>query len=388
MLIMMDLKMSESIKVFQKILDTPTDEKTGAHAKRGFRYQDWWSTLKTFELWSKSNLDFVIGTEVKEDLIVLDSFTNPTLIEFYQIKKKETGLWKINELTQTFKRVKAEEKSILSKLYERHLSFYPIPSKLFFVSNAKLKALNIENIEIEHSKSNFKNDLHTNIINTIDIKLKKQLHLIEQNTIDYSILNFEITNMSVDEPETHVMGKVLNLNESNKFPKNLKNIKIAVNYIANEFGKMSSNTNYATNINQILERCMTRDNLEDIISNIEKTKKTLEDYMSLGLSELEKEGYSFLKRRKLIQPSHDVLLSIRDRSKIEVQELFKNIHYIYNDLILYIETLEKLGEIVDYLTNEIIKKYNGSFSIEYIKCSIIIYIISDGEVYCERYFNI
>ncbi len=41
----------------------PDDEKTGAHAKRGFRYQDWWSTLKTFEVWSTSNLDFVIGTE-------------------------------------------------------------------------------------------------------------------------------------------------------------------------------------------------------------------------------------------------------------------------------------------------------------------------------------
>ena len=107
--------MSNAELVLKKILDAPNDEKTGAHAKRGFRYQDWWSTLKTFQLWSSSNLDFVIGAEIKEDLTIIDSFTHPQLIEFYQIKKKETGIWKINELIRPTKRVNVEEKSVLSK---------------------------------------------------------------------------------------------------------------------------------------------------------------------------------------------------------------------------------------------------------------------------------
>ncbi|WP_180179308.1 dsDNA nuclease domain-containing protein [Acinetobacter sp. YH12041] len=82
--------MSDSELILKKILDTPDDEKTGAHAKRGFRYQDWWSTLKTFQVWSYSNSDFVIGTEVKEDLTIIDSLTKPQLIEFYQVKKRKS----------------------------------------------------------------------------------------------------------------------------------------------------------------------------------------------------------------------------------------------------------------------------------------------------------
>lgn len=380
--------MSNAELVLKKILDTPNDEKTGAHAKRGFRYQDWWSTLKTFQLWSSSNLDFVIGAEIKEDLTIIDSFTHPQLIEFYQIKKKETGIWKINELIRPTKRVNVEEKSVLSKLYTRYLDFHPLPTKLYFISNAKLKAHDINHNEIEHSNSNFKSDIHSTNFKNIDIKLKQQLGLEKEISIDYSVFNFKTTNVSVDDPETHVMGKILDLNDDLKFPIQLKNIKIAVNYITNQFNQMSSNTDYAINIKQILERCMTRDKFENIILNIEKTKITLESFMEEGLKELENEGYPFIKRRKLLQPSREVLLSIRDRSRVDIQILFSNIHQVYNDSILYIENLSTITEILDFLTKELLKRNSSNFSIEYLQCSILLYVISNGEVYCERYFNI
>ncbi|WP_213066962.1 hypothetical protein, partial [Acinetobacter baumannii] len=106
---------------------------------------------------------------------------------------------------------------------------------------------------------------------------------------------------------------------------------------------------------------------EEIISSVERTKITLEKFMEEGLSELEKEGYPFLKRRKLIQPSREVLLTIRDRSKVDVQELFSLIHQIYLDSIIYLEKLSTISEIMDYLTNEVLKKGLKNFSIEYIK---------------------
>lgn len=231
--------MTDSDIILKKITDSTDDEKKGAHAKRGFRYQDWWSTLKTFELWSTSNLDFVIGTEVKEDLTILDSFTKPSTLEFYQIKKKETGVWRLNDLTQTVKRKNVLEKSTLSKLYKRHIDFYPVSTKLYFVSNAKLKALDINKNNVEHSNSNFKNDIHPDDLNIIEKKLKKQLNINNEQEIDYSLINFNITRISVDEPDTHVMGKILDLNETCKFPLKLNNIKIAVNYITSQFNKMS-----------------------------------------------------------------------------------------------------------------------------------------------------
>lgn len=380
--------MNNSNIVLKKILDTPEDEKTGAHAKRGFGYQDWWSTLKTFELWSTSNLDFVIGVEIKEDVIIIDSISKPMTIEFYQIKKKETGVWNINDLTRTVSRKKVAEKSILSKLYLRYINFQPISTKLYFISNAKLKAHNINNSEIEHSNSNFKSDIHPEVLSKIDNKLKVQLNLDDKVQIDYSIINFQVSKLSVDEPETHIMGKILDLNEDNKFPIKLTNIKIAINYITTQFNQMGSNTNYATNVGQILERCLTRNKFEEIVFNIEKTTVTLENFMDEGLNELEKEGYPFLKRRKLIQPSREVLLNIRDRSKVDVQNLFSYIHESYIDSILHLEKLSKISEIMENLTNATLKNGINTFSLEFIKCATLLYIISDGAIYCDKYFNI
>lgn len=133
---------------------------------------------------------------------------------------------------------------------------------------------------------------------------------------------------------------------------------------------------------------MTRNKFEEIINNVERTKITLENFMDEGLSELEKEGYPFLKRRKLIQPSREVLLTIRDRSKVEVQELFFLIHQNYLDSVIYLENLSTVSEIMDYLSNQILKNGIKSFSIEYIKCANLLYVISEGAVYCEEYFNI
>ncbi len=110
--------------------------------------------------------------------------------------------------------------------------------------------------------------------------------------------------------------------------------------------------------------------------------------MDEGLQELEKEGYPFIKRRRLVQPSREVLLSIRDRSKVEVQELFYDIHEVYNDSILYIENLHMIADIMDFIADSVLKINTRSFSIEYIKCSVLLYVISNGEVYCDRYFNI
>lgn len=103
-----------------KLVDTLEDEKTGAHARKGFTYQDWWAAHKSFELLSNtSSKDFAIGVEIKEDVIVIDSLATPSKFEFYQIKKKEPNNWTVTGLLKAEKKVSAQEKSTLSKLYSR-----------------------------------------------------------------------------------------------------------------------------------------------------------------------------------------------------------------------------------------------------------------------------
>lgn len=380
--------MNKETTDIHKLFDSEDDEKTGAHAKRGFQYQDWWCTLQAFELWAKSELDFAIGAEVKEDLAIIDSTSNPSVIEFHQIKKKETGNWSAKDLIKVTSKNKINEKSIISKLYSRHIALKPIQTKLFFISNAKLKAKNKKNIEEEHHDSNFLEKLHDEVLYLLEKPLRLQLELPETEKIDYSKLNFKITRMAVDDPDTHVMGKVFNLNEDNEFPIKLSNIRVAAFSITNQFNKMSSNTDFASNIEQLYARCLSRENFEKIITNIEKTTKTLELYMEEGIEVLSSEDFPFLKRRKLKIAAPNVLLDIRDRTKSHVQELFKEIHEIYMNNILQLETYSTLTQINDSILKELLTMRNQIFSIDYLYCSILLYTISGGEIYCDKYFNI
>jgi hypothetical protein len=62
----------------------------GSTATRGFSYQDNWAIEKLFSL-QKSGQDYVLLFEVFDDISVLNSETDPTELNLYQVKTKKDG---------------------------------------------------------------------------------------------------------------------------------------------------------------------------------------------------------------------------------------------------------------------------------------------------------
>lgn len=382
--------MTDNNEFIAKLLDSIEDEKQGTHAKRGFRYQDWWCTYKTFEVWSTVPTDFAVGVEIKEDFTVIDSLNNPKKIEFFQIKKNERlKLWDIGDLIRSPQRKNEKEDSVLSKLYSRWMLFKPLNTQMYFITNQKLKAKDCLNNSIEHHNSNLGKDLHSSEVLRISTALKKQLSIQESEILDLDRIQFCISKMDVSEPETHVIGKVYTLNEDYKFPIHLKNIGVAVKYITNHFYQMSSNTNYAINIEQLQERCLTRKNFEEIITKIEEIYKTPEKYMEEGINTLDQEAYPYRQRKKILKSQTEVLLDLRNRNKDHSQNLFLEIHNFYSKNESLLDSLRTLSQTIDHISEKLFanRKYNF-ITMEYIKCCVLIYDISDGDIYCEQYFNI
>lgn len=124
------------------LADKPGDEKTGAHASKGFGFQQWWGALAVVESLLAGKQDFAVGMEVKEDVVLLDSATSPTEVEFCQVKKNETaGGWNIKDLHRRGRKREdgSQDLSPLAKLYRRRRDFEGHPTRLRFVSNLSVK---------------------------------------------------------------------------------------------------------------------------------------------------------------------------------------------------------------------------------------------------------
>lgn len=376
-----------------KLVDTIEDEKTGAHARKGFTYQDWWATHKSFEMLSTvASKDFAIGVEIKEDVIVIDSLNNPQQLDFYQIKKKEPNNWTITGLLKAEKKVNAKEKSTVSKLYSRYLDFKTDSTRLFFISNTQLQLEKKENENITKyfiHDSNFFNDFDDGNLKKIEKKVKLELNLEHSESIKFDRLNYQRSNISPIAPDISVIGSVTTFNDDNLLPFKLNNISSVCRLLAIKFQSLGMNTDFARNFDQLKKRCLTKIELVQFLNNINEKYRSPENYCDDGLKQLQSESYPFPKMQQLKDEIRILLVDITDRTKLDTQDLFHKAFLLYNKKINFYLGLNSLTDIINNFSEDLSLEINGySFNINYLKSVTLILIISKGEVYNDRYFNI
>ena len=112
------------INEIQKVLieNKPT-EKGGAINEERLTFQKDWAICKLIEL-HKNQEDYLMIFEYHDDILILDSCENPTLISFYQIKTKTTGHWRTASLLEKQKK----PNSYLGKLFLNRVKFPTIES--------------------------------------------------------------------------------------------------------------------------------------------------------------------------------------------------------------------------------------------------------------------
>lgn len=136
----------------------------GTRASRGFSYQNHWAIKKIIELHA-SKEDYVVLFEVYDDISVLDSESNPSKIEVYQVKSSQNQ--KPITLSKLYKKTK-QEKSILSKLFLTKVQLPKelsnIIGKMFIVSNSSYQckskfhsSADIEMLLADHYKPELNN---------------------------------------------------------------------------------------------------------------------------------------------------------------------------------------------------------------------------------------
>lgn len=189
----------------------------GSQAAQGLDFQRDWSICKLLELHS-SGKDYVIICEHHDDVLVLDSDDESSMIEFYQVKKKKGGKpYTIHDLIKKIDKKKNEKSSILSKLYTNKILFEDKTKSLNLVSNA---ALSCSDVEISAQGSICVDNLSESDISRIREHLKLAHNLTEDP--DFRKITYYIqTQLSPEDPLPYLKGKIIdflgNINPEKKY---------------------------------------------------------------------------------------------------------------------------------------------------------------------------
>lgn len=188
-----------------QIVATKPREVAGARSGSRFDFQKDWSLCRLIENHKEAN-DYLLVFDYHEDLTELDSEKEPTKIDFYQIKGKQNGSWKITDLIRSEKSKTGDQLlSILGKLYDAKIKFSSSTTTLNFVSNARFDCLLADNTSSVSKDVISAEELNETAREKIKTKLMVEHSLSSEPTIE-RVIFFRVTNLSLGNSQDHAVG--------------------------------------------------------------------------------------------------------------------------------------------------------------------------------------
>lgn len=89
----------------------PPREMSGAVAFKGHKFHHAWAVCHLLELHGSPTTDYLLALEFHDDVIVLRPPTNPSSVDFYQVKSKFPGHWLISDLLRRKRKASISEDS-------------------------------------------------------------------------------------------------------------------------------------------------------------------------------------------------------------------------------------------------------------------------------------
>jgi hypothetical protein len=190
-------------------------ESGGQYGQKGVDFQRYWAISRIIELATANQPDFLILFESLQDVVEFDNADAPTQALVYQIKMKDTGEWTWKALTalpaKPRKRKNSQELTVplpfvgspIGKLACTVAEFQTINGAGTFVSNLGCSAALEKGATAGSVKSCKFSELskeHRDQIAPELAKLKKVIPLHSLHLLK--------TELSLDDPDTHVSGKI------------------------------------------------------------------------------------------------------------------------------------------------------------------------------------
>ncbi|WP_178377057.1 DUF4297 domain-containing protein [Chryseolinea serpens] len=290
-------------------------------------FQLTWALCKLLEL-HKGGEDYVMIFDYHDDIAIVDSASNPSAIEFYQIKTKDPGTWSLSDLLRSRKSKKKNLLSIIGRMYDSTKTFKDHAKSVNFISNAKF---NFDLSSIPRSLNSPKiclNELKDGERRKVADKLKlehKSVTLVPYEATTH----FSITDLSVRDHENHAVSYVLQFLEHIGGVKEFQ-VKAVQQAIA---AQIRAKNNYEWNIdgyeNIIRYKAITKEFLDKIV-NSNRSYADLSSRWTEVSQVLTSEGVHFSIRKEIGTRWKEYEVLRMDEANLTIQQLRVNINTALN----------------------------------------------------------
>jgi hypothetical protein len=353
-------------------------ENSGSKSANRFDYQKNWALCKILEL-HLSGKNYLLVLDFHEDVLVLDSETDPTKIQFYQIKTTQQGHWTLTQLLGQ-KEGKRSKKlpSKIGKLYSNKIKFPDTSKSFHFVSNGYFK------VKLNSNKNPY--DCNSICINQLDkkqkdnfcSKLAKELK-IKKTDVNQQIIFLEITDLSLRSHNDHAQGKLVEF--LNKIrPQRKYAVQVIYNVL---FDEIKRRTDYEQQITSFDEcknkKSICKSSFDKILEEIEPTISMDKIWEELS-PQLSTEGWEIKEKLKLKENWDKYEIERMNKTNIILQLLKKKIIKIIEE-----EKDKKFSNLrnkIQSITKKYIQIKNPEeriYSKDYLNAVILMEYCQDGK---------
>jgi Cap4 dsDNA endonuclease len=290
-------------------------ETAGSRNSNRTDYQKDWAICHLLEL-HDSHDAYALVVERHDDVVVLNCPVDPTRADFYQLKTKDDGDWKLSKLLYVEKSKGAAKKkgiekkmSFLAKLYSNRLACDDCDMTASFVSNARF-ALILANGEDGAKRDEIcLSELSTNDLASILAKLKEE-HGLEKEPECASYFYFRRSDLGVNNHSICAQGKIAEYLER----RHLGDAQSVVAFYRTLFEEIKRRTNYEAepgSFEAIIQRkSITKDGFQAMIDTLGNSHD-FENITMQITTHLQQDGLAFTAIRSIVRDCKQVFLERR-----------------------------------------------------------------------------
>lgn len=283
-------------------------ESGGGHNQKGIEFQKNWAVIQMFILEYEGLSDFLFLFEAIQDVAILDSVENPTIIRLYQIKKKDRGEWSWASLTKLYeppdpsnpkltrrklKPLTEVSGSPIGKLHSAVSAIKLLNSSGRFISNAGCDLLLEDGSNAATSLAITLNSLPAHF-QTVLVQALKTIQDSEDPAPDLSKLSVQKIDLPVDDPTTYTIGFAHKFLEK-RSPRHAGQARSLVEGLLAKLAPLGAKTAACKNFDEMKsQHGYSRADFVAALADLEEIPD-LNFYLNMWLDELHNAGMSFME---------------------------------------------------------------------------------------------
>lgn len=283
-------------EVFQVATNKALTETGGGHGQKGVDFQRAWALSRMFEIEDSGATDFLFLFEAIQDVAVLDSPTDPTSIQIYQVKKKDRNEWdwsKLTELHDPTKKCKPKNPSAIAaspigKLYSTVIAFKDLQSSGGFVSNAGANLPLANGGNAATSVSCDLSQLSSDHLTLLEKGLQT-LHDSGQSVPKPSLISIKKVSLPPDDPATHLTGLAVSF-LSKRSERHAGQAKSLVDALLAKIGPLGAKTDSCASFDELRQQHgFSRSEFKDALVALDSVPD-MQALLDAWLAKLQQEG--------------------------------------------------------------------------------------------------